>query len=84
MYFFQLSRRKPARVKQFILGGVRRALGPDYDVAAHFTPRYNPWISDVAWCRTATCSRRSGQAGIRRDLRDRYVHHKRHPPEGRQ
>jgi monooxygenase len=43
MYFFQLSRRKPARVKQFILGGVRRALGPDYDVAAHFTPRYNPW-----------------------------------------
>ena len=19
------------------------ALGPDYDVATHFTPRYNPW-----------------------------------------
>jgi monooxygenase len=43
MYFFQLSRRKPARVKQLILGGVRSALGPDYDVAAHFTPSYNPW-----------------------------------------
>jgi monooxygenase len=43
MYFFQLSRRKPARVKQLILGGVRMALGPDYDVATHFTPRYNPW-----------------------------------------
>src|ERR1700745_3023788 len=43
MYFFQLSRRKPARVKELILGGVRRALGPDYDVATHFTPRYNPW-----------------------------------------
>ena len=43
MYFFQLSRRKPARVKQWILGGVRMALGPDYDVATHFTPRYNPW-----------------------------------------
>ena len=43
MYFFQLSRRKPARVKELILGGVRRAVGPDYDVATHFTPRYNPW-----------------------------------------
>jgi monooxygenase len=43
MYFFQLSRRKPARVKQLILKGVRMALGPDYDVATHFTPRYNPW-----------------------------------------
>jgi cation diffusion facilitator CzcD-associated flavoprotein CzcO len=43
MYFFQLSRRKPARVKELILGGVRMALGPDYDVATHFNPRYNPW-----------------------------------------
>src|SRR3954447_5706516 len=43
MYFFQLSRRKPARVKELILGGVKMALGPDYDIATHFTPRYNPW-----------------------------------------
>ena len=43
MYFFRLSRREPARVTQLMLGGVRRALGPDYDVATHFTPRYNPW-----------------------------------------
>ncbi|MGA2289963.1 flavin-containing monooxygenase [Bradyrhizobium sp.] len=43
MYFFQFARRKPARVKQLILGGVRMALGPDYDIATHFTPRYNPW-----------------------------------------
>ena len=43
MYFFQLSRRKPDRVKKLILGGVRMALGPDYDVDTHFTPRYNPW-----------------------------------------
>ena len=43
MYFFKLARRKPERVKTLILGGVRQALGPDYDVATHFTPRYNPW-----------------------------------------
>jgi monooxygenase len=43
MYFFQLSRRKPQRVREMILGGVKHALGADYDVATHFTPRYNPW-----------------------------------------
>jgi monooxygenase len=43
MYFFQLCRRKPDRVKDFILKGVRQELGPDYDVATHFTPRYKPW-----------------------------------------
>src|SRR4029077_1384517 len=43
MYCSQLSRRKPERVKQLILGGVRMALGPDYDIGTHFTPRYNPW-----------------------------------------
>lgn len=43
MFFFQLSRRRPDKVKNLILGGVRMALGPDYDVATHFTPRYNPW-----------------------------------------
>ena len=43
MYFFRLSRRQPERVKQLILGGVKMALGPDYDIDTHFTPRYNPW-----------------------------------------
>jgi monooxygenase len=43
MFFFQLSRRRPQRVKELILGGVKMALGPDYDVGTHFTPRYNPW-----------------------------------------
>ena len=43
MYFFQLCRRKPERAKQLIIGGVKMALGPEFDVARHFTPRYNPW-----------------------------------------
>ena len=43
MFFFQLSRRQPRRMKDFILKEVRAHLGPDYDVATHFTPRYNPW-----------------------------------------
>lgn len=43
MFFFQLSRRRPAKVKELILNGVRSALGSGYDVATHFTPGYNPW-----------------------------------------
>ncbi|MDZ7784332.1 MAG: NAD(P)/FAD-dependent oxidoreductase [Halioglobus sp.] len=40
---FKLARKRPARVKAFLLGMVRKELGPDYDVDTHFTPRYNPW-----------------------------------------
>ncbi len=43
MYFFDLCKRKPARAKALLLGGVRAWLGPAFDVAKHFTPRYNPW-----------------------------------------
>ena len=43
MYFYQMCKRKPEKVKSLILGGVRQMLGPDYDVATHFTPKYNPW-----------------------------------------
>ncbi len=43
MYFFNRARKKPEQVKQGILDMVRAELGPDYDIATHFTPRYNPW-----------------------------------------
>ena len=43
MLFFRMARRRPGKVKDRILGMVREHLGPDYDVATHFTPSYNPW-----------------------------------------
>jgi monooxygenase len=43
MWFFRLARRKPEKVKSGIINLIRKQLGPDYDVATHFTPRYNPW-----------------------------------------
>ena len=43
MFFYRMARRKPERTKERLLGMVREHLGPDYDVATHFTPRYNPW-----------------------------------------
>jgi monooxygenase len=43
IYFFGLCKRSPERVKKWILDRVQGALGSDYDVNTHFTPRYNPW-----------------------------------------
>ncbi|MDA0371639.1 MAG: NAD(P)/FAD-dependent oxidoreductase, partial [Actinobacteria bacterium] len=37
------TRTQPEKVKAKILGGVRKSLGPDYDVDTHFTPTYDPW-----------------------------------------
>ena len=34
---------QPDKVAQLIVGGVKAWLGPDYDVAKHFTPKYKPW-----------------------------------------
>ena len=43
IYLYRLSRRRPKGLRRFLLDQVRQALGPDYDVTTHFTPRYNPW-----------------------------------------
>ena len=43
MYFYRMCKKQPEKVKKMILDGVQQQLGSDYDVATHFTPRYNPW-----------------------------------------
>jgi len=43
MFIYRMSRRDPEKLKRMLLGGVRQALGRDYDIARHFTPRYQPW-----------------------------------------
>jgi cation diffusion facilitator CzcD-associated flavoprotein CzcO len=43
MYIFRLCRRQPQRVKAGMIKMVQDQLAPGYDVATHFTPRYNPW-----------------------------------------
>jgi len=40
---YQFSQRFPNFVKNGLIRQVRSHLGPDYDVATHFTPRYKPW-----------------------------------------
>jgi cation diffusion facilitator CzcD-associated flavoprotein CzcO len=43
MFTYRLSRRRPEVVKRFLRKGITAALPAGYDVATHFTPRYNPW-----------------------------------------
>ena len=43
MFFFNMARKRPAKVKDRLIGMVRDELGPDYDIDRHFTPKYNPW-----------------------------------------
>jgi cyclohexanone monooxygenase len=45
--YFQLARRKPQFFKHYLIRMVQQALGRDYDVATHFTPRYWPWDQRV-------------------------------------
>ena len=40
---YKRTRSKPAEVKARLVEMVGKELGPDYDVAKHFTPSYNPW-----------------------------------------
>ncbi|MDD3447075.1 MAG: NAD(P)/FAD-dependent oxidoreductase [Zavarzinia sp.] len=47
MIFFQLSRRRPEKVKSKIIELLKKQLGPGFDVAKHFTPSYNPWDQRV-------------------------------------
>jgi cation diffusion facilitator CzcD-associated flavoprotein CzcO len=42
-YIYQLSQRFPNFMKTGIIKKAGEALGPGYDVATHFTPRYKPW-----------------------------------------
>ncbi len=42
-FFYGRTRKQPEKVKAQLIGLVSKHLGADYDVATHFTPRYNPW-----------------------------------------
>lgn len=45
MYFYNLCKRNPEKVKQMLIDRVRDSFGEDsaVDIDTHFTPSYNPW-----------------------------------------
>jgi cation diffusion facilitator CzcD-associated flavoprotein CzcO len=72
---YRFARNKPDKAKRLILGGVRRALGPDFDVATHFTPRYNPWDQRVCLVPDGDLFKtlRGGRASIVTDQIERFT-----------
>src|SRR5205085_7649653 len=43
LILFNSARAFPERTRQRLLRLIRKQLGPDYDLATHFTPHYKPW-----------------------------------------
>ena len=46
-YLYNLTQTQPKVARAELLRRARKALGPDYDIDTHFTPRYNPWEQRV-------------------------------------
>jgi len=42
-FFYSRAKAKPQQIKQLLIKGVSDLLPQGYDVATHFTPKYNPW-----------------------------------------
>lgn len=66
---------EPEKVKQDLLGVVRAYLGPDYDVATHFTPRYRPWRQRIAFIPDGDlfAGIRDGKASVVTDEIERFT-----------
>jgi monooxygenase len=75
MYIFNLCRKKPLLAKQGIIQRVRDELGADFDVARHFTPRYNPWEQRLCLVPDSDLfnSLKSGRASVVTDQIERFT-----------
>ncbi len=75
MLLFQFCKLSPERAKRLFVGGVRRALGPQFDVDKHFTPTYGPWDQRLCLVPNADLflAMRSGRASVVTDHIDRFT-----------
>jgi len=64
--FTRLCVKEPEKVKKELIGQIGAVLGPDYDVATHFTPSYRPWRQRIAFVPDADLFEgiRSGKASV--------------------
>jgi cation diffusion facilitator CzcD-associated flavoprotein CzcO len=69
MLSFQLSRRRPALMKALLRRGIERQLPAGYDIATHFTPRYDPWDQRLCLVPDADLFKaiRAGRASVATD-----------------
>lgn len=72
--FYRIARKKPEKTKERIVQMVRDELGPDYDVATHFTPSYNPWDQRICLVPDADlfAAIRAGTAAVVTDHVERF------------
>ncbi len=75
LFLFNMARSKPEKFKQGLIGLVRKELGPDYDVATHFTPKYNPWDQRLCLVPDSDLFNaiRSGRASVVTDTIDTFT-----------
>ncbi|WP_428531205.1 flavin-containing monooxygenase [Rhodopila sp.] len=73
--FTRRSFSEPELVKRELLSAVRAELGPDYDVASHFTPSYRPWRQRIAFVPDADLFKRisAGKASVVTDEIERFT-----------
>jgi cation diffusion facilitator CzcD-associated flavoprotein CzcO len=66
---------EPEQVKKELIGQISAILGPDYDVATHFTPTYRPWRQRIAFVPDADLFEgiKSGKASVVTDEIDRFT-----------
>lgn len=74
-FTYWLARTRPQMVRARIIDEVRNALGPDYDVEKHFTPRYDPWDQRVCVAPDGDlfAAIRSGKASVVTDTIERFT-----------
>jgi cation diffusion facilitator CzcD-associated flavoprotein CzcO len=69
IFLYQLARRKPDLLSAQLRKAVQAQLGPDYDVATHFTPAYKPWDQRLCFVPDGDLFQaiRKGQASVETD-----------------
>jgi cation diffusion facilitator CzcD-associated flavoprotein CzcO len=66
---------EPEAAKKDLLSAVEACLGPDYDIATHFTPSYRPWRQRIAFIPDGDLFQgiKAGKASVVTDEIDRFT-----------
>ena len=75
VFYYKLARARPADFKRRLLDMVSAELGPDFDVARHFTPTYDPWDQRICLAPDSDlfAAIREGRASVATDHIERFT-----------
>ena len=75
IYMYSLCQRKPEKIRAYLRGLTKKAVGPDIDVDVHFKPTYNPWDQRLCLIPDSDLFKvlRKGDASIVTDHIDRFT-----------